>query len=130
MPIDPRRPAYPDDWIHPDEWISLPATASFDTGQPVPSSQSSVSNAGIANPLASPTANPSTMRPDPFAAYWAQVPASRLNEIQPINFAGNPTDPASKIPLSPEDHYLLNVWWGRIKRGLLKDSGTNRGESK
>jgi hypothetical protein len=50
-----------------------------------------------------------------------------IHEIQPINFAGNPTDPANKIPLSPEDHYLLNVWWGRIKRGLLKDSGTNRG---
>jgi hypothetical protein len=41
-----------------------------------------------------------------------------IHEIHPIKFGGSPTDPANKIALSPEDHYAINAWWGRLQRNV------------
>jgi hypothetical protein len=41
-----------------------------------------------------------------------------IHEIHPIKFGGSPTDLANKIALSPEDHYAINAWWGRLQRNV------------
>jgi len=74
---------YPDDWYvptsaraaapYPDDWYvpAPPATPSM--GQPAPIPQPDAANPGISNPPAT--------RPDPFAAYWALIPASRVGAM-------------------------------------------------
>jgi hypothetical protein len=88
MPIDPQDggpddwfvPAsdgYPDDWFvpesdgYPDDWF-VPASAAGTT-QPPPNSQP-----GTANPALTTQPAP---RPDPFAAFWASIPASRAGAM-------------------------------------------------
>lgn len=41
-----------------------------------------------------------------------------IHEIHPIKFGGSSTDLTNKIALSPEDHYAVNAWWGRLQRDL------------
>ena len=58
---------YPDGWIYLDNSGAPSSSAAADTAQPAP------------NPSPVPsTLNRPPVRPDPFAAFWAQVPASRL----------------------------------------------------
>jgi hypothetical protein len=39
-----------------------------------------------------------------------------IHEIHPVKFCGNPTDPANKIALTPQEHYRLNEFWRRHQR--------------
>jgi hypothetical protein len=61
--------SYPDDWIYPNS-SNLPAPG---TTPPAPSPQPSVANPAISNRPAP--------RPDPFGAYWALIPASRVGAM-------------------------------------------------
>jgi hypothetical protein len=51
-----------------------------------------------------------------------------IHEIHPVKFGGSPTDLTNKIALSPNDHYALNAWWGRLQRNVEtgKVPGKNR----
>lgn len=40
-----------------------------------------------------------------------------IHEIQPVVFGGDPLDPKNKIPLSPNDHAKLVVFWNKIWQG-------------
>jgi hypothetical protein len=98
VPGDPRTdPSYPDDWFVP------PPSAAANTGQPAPSPQPNAANAGFFSTASA--------RPDPFAAYWSLIPASRVGAMAwdppnlPLfpsstdNFA--PSTPPSPPPFSP-----------------------------
>jgi hypothetical protein len=70
---------YPDDWYvptaaradtsYPDDWYVPTPAASPVTAQSVPDAQLAAANPSIRNQA--------TPRPDPFAAYWSLIPASR-----------------------------------------------------
>src|ERR1700720_3517692 len=62
--------SYPDDWIYPNSPNTPTAPG---TTPPAPSPQPSVANPAISNRPAPP--------PDPFAAYWALIPASRVGAM-------------------------------------------------
>ena len=62
--------SYPDDWIYPNN-PNVPAAPS--TAPPAPSPQPSV--------VAPAFSNRPAPRPDPFAAYWALIPASRVGAM-------------------------------------------------
>ena len=91
----------PDDWFvptadgYPDDWfVPAPAAAPAQSG---PGAQS--------NAAVPPVSNPPTVRPDPSAAFWSLVPASRVGAMawNPPIFPGDsttfppggPTTPAS-----------------------------------
>jgi RHS repeat-associated protein len=42
----------------------------------------------------------------------------QIHEIQPVKFAGSPTDPANRIPLTPQVHTQYNVWWNRLMKDI------------
>jgi hypothetical protein len=71
----------PDDWIapgnaradtFPNDWFVPPPTATPSTGQFPPDAQPSTANSARAYPA---------VTPDPFAAYWSQIPASRIGAL-------------------------------------------------
>jgi hypothetical protein len=39
----------------------------------------------------------------------------QIHEIQPVKFGGSPTDPANKIPLTPQQHAPATTWWNRLR---------------
>jgi len=93
---------YPNDWGmsdgYPDDWIA-PAPSTAQT-QPVPSAQPAAINPSISNRSAA--------SPDPYATYWATIPASRVGAMAwhpPIfpnsfgQFQLTPTTPPSTPPL-------------------------------
>jgi len=78
MSFDPEAPDGPDDWFvpgnaridpYPNDWF-VPSPAAPDAV-----------NAGLSNRSAAPIANPAAPPPDPFAAYWSQIPASRVGAM-------------------------------------------------
>jgi hypothetical protein len=101
----------PDDWFvpgdarndasYPNDWFVPPAPAALNTGQPAPSPQPNAANAGSFN---SPAA-----LPDPFAAYWSLIPASRVGAMAwdppnlPLFSPSFPTNnfPATTPPFPP-----------------------------
>ena len=42
----------------------------------------------------------------------------QIHEIQPVKFGGSPTDPANKIPLSPQAHQPFTNWWNALMRSI------------
>jgi hypothetical protein len=44
-----------------------------------------------------------------------------IHEIQPVKFAGSPTDIANKIPLSPPEHQQFTNWWNALQRSLTRE---------
>ena len=44
----------------------------------------------------------------------------QIHEIQPVKFDGSPTDPANKVPLTPEEHTPFTTWWRQLQRDLEK----------
>jgi hypothetical protein len=58
---------------YPDDWIALAAPATPRMAQPAPGPQPSAPNPDIAN-------RPGPL-PDPFTAYWSQIPASHLRAV-------------------------------------------------
>jgi hypothetical protein len=75
--FEPTADGYPDDWFVP--------TPAATPGQSGPGAQS--------NAAVPPLANPPAFRPDPFAAFWSLIPASRLGAMawDPPIFPGNST---------------------------------------
>ncbi len=41
-----------------------------------------------------------------------------IHEVQPVKFGGSPTDPANKIPLSPQAHQPFTNWWNALMRNI------------
>ncbi len=86
---------YPDDWIYPDN-RNAPSTAAPSTAPPAPSPQLSSANPAISNRPPPP--------PDPFAAYWSRIPASRLTALAwapPVFPSSNPFSPQNMPPSAP-----------------------------
>jgi hypothetical protein len=76
---------FPDDWMSPDSWNAPTLPAAPSTALPPPSPQPNAANPAVSNRPAPP--------PDPFAAYWALIPASRLTAVAwapPIFPSSNP----------------------------------------
>src|ERR1700724_760442 len=83
----------PDDWFvpngapvdasYPDDWFVPTPSATPSRAQPAPGARPAATNPGISNPPAT--------RPDPLAAYWALIPASRVGAMawHPPIFPGN-----------------------------------------
>ena len=44
----------------------------------------------------------------------------QIHEIQPVKFAGSPTDITNKIPLTPLEHARVTTWW-RVLQRMLED---------
>ncbi len=65
--------SYPDDWIYPDNRNAPTPAAAPSTAPPAPSPQPNAANPAISNRPAPP--------PDPFAAYWSLIPASRVGAM-------------------------------------------------
>jgi hypothetical protein len=78
--------SFPDDWIYPDNRNPPTLTAA----PSAPSPQPNALNPAISNRPTSP--------PDPFAAYWALIPASRVGAM-----AWHPPIFPSSNPFSPEN---------------------------
>jgi hypothetical protein len=103
MPLDPPSEAddslqrtgtsYPDDWIYPDDWFVPAPPAAPATAQPASGSQPNLAAPGISGqPVA---------RPDPLAAYWSLIPASRAGAMAwhpPIFLSPNPSSPENIPP--------------------------------
>jgi hypothetical protein len=65
--------SYPDDWIYFDNRNAPTPAAAPSTAPPAPSPQPNAANPAISNrPVA---------LPDPFAAYWSMIPASRAGAM-------------------------------------------------
>ena len=58
-------------------------------------------------------ANAALRRADP-AAYAGK----QIHEITPVKFGGNPTDPANKIALTPNQHAEITSFWNQLMRDL------------
>ncbi len=97
--------SYPDDWIYPDTWNASTPAATPRPAPPSPSSQPNAPNPAISN-------RPAPL-PDPYAAYWSRIPASRLTApawAPPVFPSSNPFSPQSAAaspwltppPLSPD----------------------------
>jgi hypothetical protein len=86
---------FPDDWISPDHWNAPTPPAAPSTALPPPSPQPNATNPAISNRPARP--------PDPFAAYWALIPASRAGAMawQPPFFPSSNPLSLQNIPASP-----------------------------
>jgi hypothetical protein len=113
MPIDPQDggpddwfvPAsdgYPDDWFvpasdgYPDDWF-VPASAAPGTAQSAPDPEP-----GTANPTLATRPAP---RPDPLAAFFSSIPASRAASMarQPPIFLNSPGQSPLTAPTPPAD---------------------------
>jgi hypothetical protein len=64
---------FPDDWIYPDNRNAPTPAAAPSSAPPAPSLQPNAVSPAIPDRPAP--------RPDPFAAYWAMIPASRLTAV-------------------------------------------------
>ena len=42
----------------------------------------------------------------------------QVHEIQPVKFGGSPTDPLSKIALTPQQHATVTTWWNQLQRDI------------
>jgi hypothetical protein len=99
-PISPNAPSDADgidDWFvpmadgYPDDWFVPPPLATPAPGQSGPSAQS--------NAVVPPLSNPPAVWPDPSAAYWSLIPASRAGAFDwhPPIFPNS----AGQFPLAP-----------------------------
>jgi hypothetical protein len=101
----PTSDGYPDDWFvpasdgYPDDWFLPTPSATPNTGQLARSVPAA------ADPGRS---NPAPARPDPFAAYWSLIPASRVGAMAwyPPVFLGDP-------PTFPPDSSTTSAWRAR-----------------
>jgi hypothetical protein len=87
--------SYPDDWF-------VPAVSGANSIQTAPNSESAPAATANGNTFASPSNNSLAARPDPLAAYWALIPASRAGAMAwhpPIFLPPNPFAPEN-IPAS------------------------------
>src|ERR1700730_17407894 len=86
---------FPDDWISPDNWNAPRPPTAPRTALPPPSPQPNATNPAISNRPARP--------PDPFAAYWALIPASPTGTRpwQPPFFPSSNPPSLQNIPASP-----------------------------
>jgi RHS repeat-associated protein len=48
----------------------------------------------------------------------ASLAGQQIHEIKPVKFSGSPTDPANKIPLTPQQHQPVSTWWNRLQRAV------------
>jgi hypothetical protein len=93
----------PDDWIvpgnprtdvsYPNDWSVPPPSAMPNTGQLAFRAPRNVASPSVSNPPAP--------RPDPFAAYWSLIPASRVGAMAwdpPIFPGDSPAWPARSLP--------------------------------
>ena len=39
-----------------------------------------------------------------------------IHEVKPVKFNGDPTDLQNKIPLAPQEHFLVTNWWNDLLR--------------
>jgi hypothetical protein len=82
--------SYPNDWIYPDNRNAPTPAAEPGTTPPAPSPQPNAADPAISIRPAPP--------PDPFAAYWSLIPASRVGAMAwhpPIFPSSNPISPQS-----------------------------------
>jgi 5-methylcytosine-specific restriction endonuclease McrA len=99
---------FPDDWIYPDNRNAPTPAAAPSSAPPAPSLQPNAVSPAIPDRPAP--------RPDPFAAYWAMIPASRLTAVAwappifPDAFGRFPL-----LPPAPAPRYLpLNTTSGPL----------------
>jgi hypothetical protein len=89
---------FPDDWIYPDNRNAPNSAAAPSPAPPTPSPQPDAANPAISNRPAPP--------PDPFAAYWSLIPASRVGALAwappifPNSFGQFPSTTPAPPPLS------------------------------
>jgi hypothetical protein len=106
----------PDDWIapanahrdpYPDDWIAPAPSAASSAIQPAAGPQPSSANPGVSKPPAA--------RPDPLAAYWASIPASRAGAMawHPPIFLNSPGQSPLPAPAP------LDPPWTGPRHGLL-----------
>jgi hypothetical protein len=93
VPGDSRADTFPNDWFVP------PPTVTPNTGQFPPGAQPNTANSGSPYPA---------VRPDPFAAYWSQIPASRIGAmawappyLPPFSPSSTNNFPAPTPPFAP-----------------------------
>jgi hypothetical protein len=97
--------SFPDDWFvpqntgnsasYPDDWF-VPSVSGANSIQTAPNSQSAPAATANGNTFAPPSNNSPAARPDPLAAYWALIPASRAGAMAwhpPIFLPPNPFAP-------------------------------------
>jgi hypothetical protein len=86
---DAGRDPHPDEWISlgsgggdtsPDDWIPL-ASPSSNTAPRTFGAQLNSAGAGSTDPSAATVTNRPEPSPDPLAAYWSRIPASRLAAV-------------------------------------------------
>jgi hypothetical protein len=106
---DPLAP-FPDDWFvptnarspYPDDWYVPTGSSSASSTPTAPNSQSAPAVTANRNTFPSPSNNSRAWNPEPFAAYWSLIPASRAGAMawQPPFFL--PPDPFApqNIPAS------------------------------
>jgi A nuclease family of the HNH/ENDO VII superfamily with conserved AHH len=108
---DPQAP-FPDDWFvptnapnidpYPDDWYVPTGSSSASSTPTAPNSQSAPAVTANRNTFPSPSNNSRAWNPEPFAAYWSLIPASRAGAMawQPPFFL--PPDPFApqNIPAS------------------------------
>jgi hypothetical protein len=104
--------SYPDDWFvpqntgnsasYPDDWFVPAVSSSANSVRTAPNFQSAPIATANGNKFASPSNNSPAARPDPLAAYWSLIPASRAGAMAwhpPIFLPPNPFSPEN-IPAS------------------------------
>jgi hypothetical protein len=108
---DPQAP-FPDDWFvptnapnidpYPDDWYVPTGSSGASSTPTAPNSQSAPAITANRNTFPSPSNNSRAWNPEPFAAYWSLIPASRAGAMawQPPFFL--PPDPFApqNIPAS------------------------------
>jgi hypothetical protein len=104
VPSSVESDGFPDDWIYPDGRKAPPLAGAPNPAPQAPSSQSAAATPGISSRPAP--------RPDPFAAYWAMIPASRLDA-----FAWAPPDFSNFNPFLPGNSAASG--WTTPSLGLL-----------
>jgi hypothetical protein len=129
-PDNPAGADGPDDWFvptadgYPDDWFVPAPLSTPGPGQSGPNAQS--------NAAVPPLSNPPTVRPDPSAAYWSLIPASRAGAFAwhpPIfpNSAGQFPQPAPAYdpPILPVGGLFGGI--GRKLAASVNGPGTGYG---
>ncbi len=47
----------------------------------------------------------------------------RIHEVHPVKWGGDPTDPANKVSLTPEEHRAFTEWWNAQMRRVMQMIG-------
>jgi hypothetical protein len=92
-PFDADNPQlpFPDDWFvptnarnvspYPDDWFVPTGSSSPDSTPTAPNSQSAPAVPANRNAFAPPNNGSRAARPDPLAAFWSLIPASRVGAM-------------------------------------------------